>query len=187
MSGHGKVELLFAGRRGRMTRISRITATALTLALVAFLLGGCGGDETASQTPQTVTKSAAKSAGTSTGTSQDLVGQVITPGNLTPDNFKNSLSSRRPVVVTFYMNGPSDDQQVRSAVLTLESKYRGQADFYDYLYSDGQSFGDLAMILKVSTTPAVITINKQSQVQRAWNGYVDGKSIEQGIVEAISN
>ncbi len=169
-----------------MIKLSRIAATVLTLTLVAFLLSACGGDEAAAPSAQTVTAKTAKAAA-STGKSEDLIGQVITPGNLTPDNFKNSLSSRRPIVVTFYMNGPYDDSQVRSSVQSLESKYRGQADFYDYVYSDGQSFGDLAMILKVSTTPAVITINKQSKVQRAWSGYVDSKSIEQGIVEAISN
>ncbi|MHB8857967.1 MAG: thioredoxin domain-containing protein [Thermoleophilia bacterium] len=169
-----------------MIKLSRIAATALTLVLVVFLLSACGGDETAAPTAQTVTKTA-KSASSTTGKSEDLVGQVVTPGNLTPDKFKASLSSRRPIVVLFYMNGPSDDTQVRSSVQSLENKYRSQADFYDYVYSDGQTFGDLAMILKVSTTPAVITINKQSQVQRAWSGYVDAKSIEQGIVEAISN
>ncbi|MCL4474425.1 MAG: hypothetical protein M1539_06575 [Actinobacteria bacterium] len=169
-----------------MIKLSRIAATALILALVAFLLSACGGDEAAAPTAQTVTKTA-KSASSATGKSEDLVGQVVTPGNLTPDKFKASLSSRRPIVVLFYMNGPSDDTQVRSSVQSLESKYRSQADFYEYVYSDGQTFGDLAMILKVSTTPAVITINKQSKVQRAWSGYVDAKSIEQGIVEAISN
>ena len=170
-----------------MIKLSRIAATALMLALVAFLLSACGGDETAAPSGQTVTKSAAKPASSANGKSEDLIGQVVTPGNLTPDKFRASLASRRPIVVLFYMNGPSDDTQVRSSVQSLESKYRSQVDFYDYVYSDGQTFGDLAMILKVSTTPAVITINKQSQVQRAWSGYVDAKSIEQGIVEAISN
>jgi len=151
---------------------------------VVFLLAGCG-EDTASQAPvQTVTSKASKSAGTSTAKAENLVGQVVTPGELTPADFKNALANRQPIVVTFYMNGPSDDSQVHSSITTLESKYRGRVTFFDYLYSDGQKFGDLAIILQVSTTPSVVVINCQSQVQRAWSGYADAKSLEQGIVEA---
>jgi hypothetical protein len=37
----------------------------------------------------------------------------------------------------------------------------------------------------VNSTPTVVTINKQAKVQRAWTGYVDADSLEQGIVEAM--
>ncbi len=146
-------------------------------------MAGCG-EDTTTPAAQTVTSKTSRAAGTSTGKAEDLIGQVVTPTDLSPKDFKSSIESRRPVVVTFYMSGPYDDSQVRSSVSSLESKYRGQADFYNYLYTDSQKYGDLTVLLKVSTTPTVVVINKQSQVQRAWSGYADAKSIEQGIVEA---
>jgi len=188
MGGHGKVELCFGGRRGRMTGLLRIVATAQALALVLFLFAGCGGSDTPATTPARTSKTAKDAAGTSTSKAEDMIGQVVVPGELSPRDFKESIESRRPIVVTFYMSGSpdglADDNQVRSSILTLKSKFRGQVDFYDYLYTDTQRYGDLTLILHVTTTPTVIVINQQAQVQRAWSGYVDIKSIEQGINEA---
>ncbi|MDO8735970.1 MAG: hypothetical protein Q7K29_02660 [Thermoleophilia bacterium] len=167
-----------------MTGLLRIVTTAQALVLVVFLFAGCGGSDTPATTPVRTTKST-KASATSTGMAEDMIGQVVVPGELTPKDFKDSIESRRPIVVTFYISGPADDNQVRSSVLSLESKLRGQVDFYDYLYTDAQRYGDLTMILHVTTTPTVVVINQQAQVQRAWSGYVDIKSIEQGINEAI--
>lgn len=168
-----------------MTGLLRVVTTAQALVLVVFLFAGCGGSETPATTPARTSKTDKAAAGTSTSKAEDMVGQVVVPGELTPKDFKESIESRRPIVVTFYISGPPDDNQVRSSILSLESKFRGQVDFYDYLYTDAQRYGDLTLILHVSTTPTVIVINEQAQVQRAWSGYVDIKSIEQGINEAI--
>ncbi|MHB9111447.1 MAG: thioredoxin domain-containing protein [Thermoleophilia bacterium] len=166
-----------------MTGLLRIVATAQGLALVVFLFAGCGGSDTAATTAARTSRTAQNAAGTGTSKADDMVGQVVVPGDLTPMDFKDSIESRRPIVVTFYMSGPADDNQVRSSITSLESKFRGQIDFYDYLYSDAQRYGDLTLILHVTTTPTVIIINEQAKVHRAWSGYVDIKSIEQGINE----
>jgi len=169
-----------------MSKLRNLSATALLLALVVFLLAGCGGSEPApTSTKKTTTKAAAAAGGASTNKAENLIGSVIAPTDLTPNDFKRSLESRRPIVVTFYMTGPYDDYQVRSFVTTLENKYRGSVDFYNYLYTDGQRYGDLGALLMVNSTPTVVTINKQAKVQRAWTGYVDSLSLEQGIVEAM--
>lgn len=171
-----------------MTKILKLTATVLILALVAFIFTGCGDSGAPATTPTKTSKTSKPASGSaSTGKPEDLIGQVITPGELSPKDFKSSIESRRPIVVTFYISGPYDDNQVRSSVMSLQSKFRGQVDFYDYLYTDGEKFGDLSIILKVSTTPTVVIINKQAQVQRAWSGFVDSKSIEQGICEATGS
>lgn len=168
-----------------MTGLLRIVTTAQALVLVVFLFAGCGGSDTPATTPARTSKTAKAAAGTSTSMAEDMIGQVVVPGELTPKDFKESIESRRPIVVTFYISGPADDNQVRSSILSLESKFRGQVDFYDYLYTDAQRYGDLTLILHVTTTPTVVVINEQAQVQRAWSGYADIKSIEQGINEAI--
>lgn len=168
-----------------MTGLLRIVTTAQALVLVVFLFAGCGGSDTPATTPARTSKTAKAAAGTSTSKAEDMIGQVVVPGELTPKDFKESIESRRPIVVTFYISGPADDNQVRSSILSLESKFRGQVDFYDYLYTDAQRYGDLTLILHVTTTPTVVVINEQAQVQRAWSGYVDIKSIEQGINEAL--
>jgi hypothetical protein len=155
---------------------------------VVFIFTGCGDSEAPATTPTRTSKtSKSGSASASTGQPEDLIGQVVTPGELSPKDFIRSIESRRPIVVIFYISGPYDDNQVRSSVLSLQNKFRGQVDFYDYLYTDGQKFGDLSIILKVSTTPTVVIINKEAKVQRAWSGFVDSKSIEQGICEATGS
>ncbi len=178
-----------------MIRLFKTSAAVLAIALVAVLFAaGCGGGDTTS-TPATPATTAGASgaagatnaAASSTQTPESLIGQVITPTDRSPKEFQTAISNRRPVVVTFYMTGPADDSQVRTAVTALESRYKGQVDFFDYQYTDGSRYGDLTRLLKVNTTPAVIVINKQGKVQEAWSGYVDQKSIEQGIVEAIGS
>lgn len=172
-----------------MTRLLNVTATALIIALAAFLFAGCGEEAptTKASTKTSTSKSKGGAAGGSSTTKvENLIGQVITPTDQSPKDFSDSVKKRRPVVVLFYMTGPSayDDSQVRSTISTLESRYRGQVDFYTYLYSDGARYMDLAMLLNVNTTPSLIIINKQATVQRAWTGYADNLSIEQGVLEA---
>lgn len=167
-----------------MTGLRKLLVTVLGLALVAFLLAGCGEE----QPPPAKTSTKAKTTKTGAAASQDrpeaLVDQVIVPTEQSPGDFRRSLENRRAVVVTFYMTGPADDSKVRSAIMSLEGRYKGQADFYNYLYTDGAKYGDLNTLLKVNATPAVVIINRQAKVQRAWTGYADEDSLEQGIVEA---
>ena len=166
-----------------MTKLLRISATVLVLALVAFLFSACGGEEQSASVTTPLTTATKAKAASSSDKPESLIDQVIVPTDLSPKDFRNSLANRRPVVVLFYMIGPPDDVQVRSAISTLESRYKGQVDFYDYLFTDGDRYGDLTKLLKVNTTPSIIMINKQAKVQRVWAGYVDSKSLEQGIFE----
>lgn len=170
-----------------MSKLRNLSATVLLIVLVVFLMAGCGGGEATPTKASTKasTKGAVPAGGASTNKAENQIGTVISPSDLTPNDFKRSLESRHPIVVTFYMTGPYDDYQVRSFITTLETKYRGQVDFYDYLYTDAQRYGDLASLLMVNSPPTVVTINKQAKVQRAWTGYVDADSLEQGIVEAM--
>lgn len=164
-------------------------AAALVIALGVFLMAGCGGEEeqpsTQIATATSTTRTAAKAPAGSTNKAENLTGQTVVPTDLTPQDVKKSLQSRRAVVVNFYMTSPYDDSQVRSYITSLQSKYQGQVDFYTFLYTDGQRFGDLMDVLMVNATPTVVVINRQGKVQRAWTGYVDAKSIEQGIVESL--
>lgn len=179
-----------------MTRSLKLITAALVMAFVVFLLSGCGGGE--DETTKPVTKAAASDSAAASRASSEakasladeaqpemLIDEVIVPTENSPADFNESIESRQPIAVTFYQLGPSDDADVRTAMTNLESKYKGQMDFYTYLYSDGERYKDLANLLLVNTTPTVVIINDQSRVQRAWTGYADEKSLEQGIVEAI--
>ncbi|MHB1389805.1 MAG: hypothetical protein ACYCXF_01015 [Thermoleophilia bacterium] len=169
-----------------MIRLLKSMATVLVLVLVVFLFAGCGGDSTPTTTTAvTARKASTTAAAGNSNMAEKLIGQVVVGTDQTPQDFTRSLESRRPIVVTFYMTGPYDDSQVRSSISSLQSRYRGQVDFYDYLITDGSRYGDLASLLMVNEPPTVVCINKQAQVVRAWTGYVDTKSLEQGIVEAI--
>lgn len=168
-----------------MTRLLKVTATALIIALAAFLLTSCGEETpTTKASTKASTSKASAAGGSSTTMAENLIGQIITPTEQSPKDFTDSIKKRRPIVVLFYMSGPYDDSQVRSTISTLESRYKGQVDFYTYLYNESGRYMDLAMLLDVNTTPSVIIINKQATVQRAWTGFADNQSIEQGIVEA---
>lgn len=167
-----------------MTRLLKLSATALFTVLLVFLLSGCGGEEEPTQVVRTTTRSAARATGgASTGKAENLIGQTVTPTDLTPNDVKRALTSKRPVVILFYMSGPSDDNQVRSYVTSMESRFKGQVDFFTFLSSDAAKYGDLANLLQLNSTPTVVCINKQGQVVRAWTGYVDSDSLEQGVVE----
>ena len=170
-----------------MHKRQNLIAAALILALVAFLLVGCGGGD---QTPTKATTKATTKASSASSGSKDrpeaLIGQSVTTTDQTPGDFRKSLDQHKAVVVIFYMTGPYDDYQVRSAVSSVESKYRSQIDFYSYLYTDGQKFGDLASLLKVNSTPAVIIFNRSGKIQQAWTGYADEKIIEQAAIEAMA-
>ncbi len=176
-----------------MNRILKLIATALVFTVVVFLLAvsaGCGGgDEEAAKTD---TKAAAEkkdakkqSSPSDVDRPEMLIDQVIVPTENTPEDFSESIEKRRPIAVTFYQLGPNDDARVRTAMTNLESRYKGQMDFYTYLYSDGERYKDLAELLLVNTTPTVVVINSESRVQRAWTGFADADSLEQGVVEAL--
>ncbi len=171
-----------------MKKIPTTLAAALIPVFVAFLISGCGGAAAGASNPPTAASHAAGASAKASPTDkpENLIGQAVSPTNQSPSDFQNSVKERRPVVVTFYMTGAADDNYVRTAITDLESQYTGQVDFEDYLFSDASSFGDLTSLLKVNTTPSVIMINKQAKVQRAWTGYVDKKSLQQGITEIIS-
>ena len=167
-----------------MSKHPILIAAALSVALLAFLFAGCGGEEPAQTPARTDTaRTTGRTPATKTSKAENLIGQVVVATDQTPNDVRRSLESRRPIVVTFYMTGPYDDNQVRSFVSSLSSRYKGQVDFYDYVSTDSR-FGDLADLLMVNATPTVVCINRQAKVVKAWTGYVDSDSIEQGIVEA---
>lgn len=171
-----------------MTRLLKASAIVLVIVLAVFLFSGCGGEETPAVTKASTSKSSKStpsSGAAGSNRAENQVGQVIVGTEQTPPDFTRSLESRRPIVITFYMTGPYDDSQVRSFISTLESHYRGEVDFYDYLITDGQRYGDLSTLLMVNESPTVVCINRQAQIVRAWTGYVDAKTLEQGIVEAL--
>lgn len=171
-----------------MSIVRKLLVTAFLPALVVFLLSGCGEEKAAAPAKTSTKASTSKSSTAAAGKDrpESLIDQIVVPTEQSPQDFKKSLENRRAVVVTFYLSGPSDDSQVRSSINKLESRFKGQADFYTFLYTDGQKYGDLNIVLRVNTTPTVVIINKQAKVQRAWTGYADEESIEQGIVEATS-
>lgn len=174
-----------------MNKLFRLCATVLVLALVAFLVVGCGGDDEEDSAPP---PKSSNNAGSSTdvavseptGMSEDLIGQAIVPTKNSPEDFTEAIEDNRTIVVTFYMPSPTDDNLVRSSIMTLQGRYRGQVEFFSYLYTDGQSYKDLVQLLQVNTTPTVVVINRDGVVQRAWTGYADEESLEQGIVEALA-
>ncbi len=168
-----------------MSRFLRISATMLLLAVVAVVFSACGGsDQQSAAAPGSLATSTSKAA-ISTNKPESLIGNMISPTNQSPKDFSSSLASNRPVVVLFYMTGTTDDNQVRASILSLQNRYKGDVDFYVYLYTDAEGYGDLATLLKVDSPPSVIMINKQRQVQRAWSGFVDEKSLEQGVSEIM--
>lgn len=188
MDRHGKVELYYA-ERDSMNRSHKLLAAVLMIALAVFLFAGCGGGgEDTAPPPKAEKKSSNKQVVLEpSDMPENLVGQAIVPTKDSPEDFVRAIDEKRPIVVTFYMPAPTDDSDVRSSVMSLEGRYRGQVDFFNYLYSDAQGYKDLVTLLNVNSTPTVVIINRQGAVQRAWTGYVDEPSIEQGIVEALSS
>lgn len=172
-----------------MNKPFKLIAAVLIMALAAFLFVGCGGGGEEDNAPPKKSKTnadASAAAATPTDMPEALIGQAIVPTKDSPEDFTKAIDDQMPIVVTFYMPAPYDDSQVRSSIMTLQGRYRGQVEFFDYLYSDAQSYKDLVTLLKVNSTPTVVIINRQGVVQRAWTGFVDADSIEQGISETLA-
>ncbi|MBE0428337.1 MAG: hypothetical protein IBX61_00490 [Thermoleophilia bacterium] len=168
-----------------MRTFIKLTAATLAMMLVVFLFAGCGEEEAAEVGTGTVPSRTRMPAG-EVGQVEELIGKKVTPTEQTPADIRQSLESNRPVVILFYMASPYADTQVRSYFGSVENRYDGQVDFYTFLAADTQSYGDLADLLSVNATPTVVCINSDGQVVRAWTGYVDENSIEQGVVEATA-
>ncbi|MHB0914302.1 MAG: hypothetical protein ACYC5A_00020 [Thermoleophilia bacterium] len=172
-----------------MNRTHKLLAAVLIMALAVFLFAGCGGDEEETAPPPKAEKKSSNKEVTLEASEmpESLVGQAVVPTKDSPEDFVQAIDDKQPIVVTFYMPAPFDDSEVRSSVMTLEGRYRGQVEFFSYLYSDAQSYKDLVTLLSVDSTPTVVIINRQGTIQRAWTGFVDEPSIEQGIVEALAS
>jgi hypothetical protein len=176
-----------------MTRILKPAAALMVIMLAVFFIASCGGSDKSEAPVKKASTSKESSSKSSSGGGgggdeakpEQMEGQVIVSNQNLPDDFNESLESRRPIAVTFYMLGPDDDARVRTAMTRMESKYKGQMDFYTYLYSDGERYKGLASLLLVNTTPTVIMINEESRVTVGWTGYADEQSLEQMVVNNL--
>lgn len=170
-----------------MNRSYKLIAAVLVMVLTVFLFVGCGGSDDENNAPPKKSSTSSKTTSSlpPVDLPENLIGQLVKPTSNSPSDFSTAIADHQPIVVTFYMPAPDDDSKVRSSIMNLQGQYNGQVEFFSYLYSDSQSYQDLSALLMVNATPTVVVINRQGVVQRAWTGYVDEKSIEQGIVEAL--
>lgn len=162
--------------------IGRLAPKLLVVMLLVSALAvmGCGGGEEETATTVSTVAPADQENSADSAEEQSIEGQEVVPGEDTPEEIKSALERNRPLVVMFYVVGGTDDGLVQDAVDNLEVKFPDIA-FARYDYRNPEEYGDLASLLKVDYTPAVVLVDATGHVHEAFSGYVDEGSLNQGL------
>ena len=115
------------------------------------------------------------------------VGARVQTDAQTPAAVTAALRNQEILVVAFVMRGQADDDAVASAVAGLASPSQSIAGvrYLVYNVAQGDKYGDLATILGVTGTPAVVVIGSDGKIANMWNGYVNAAVIRAALSSAI--
>lgn len=181
------------GLRERINGLSRRqqiigAVVALLVVVVGWQLrgsGGSGGGGSASTSASTLGTPSAVGIHIASATP---AGARVQTDAQTPKAVTDALRNQEIVVVAFVMRGQADDDAVAAAVAGLASPTQSIAGVRYLVYNvgAGDTYGDLATILGVTGTPAVVIIGSDGKIANLWNGYVDSSVIQAAISTAIT-
>jgi hypothetical protein len=114
--------------------------------------------------------------------------RVITDA-ATPAAFTAALNNQQVVVVGFVTPGVADDAAEAQALAGLTSKQQAVpgVSYLTYNVTNGPSYGDLATLLGVTDTPAVVIVGSNGRIANSWTGFIDAAVISAAINTAITN
>lgn len=180
------------GLRERINGLSRRqqiigAVVALLVVVVGWQLLGSGGGGGGSSATSASTLGTPAPLGIHIASATPVGARVQTDAQ-TPRAVTDALRNQEIVVVAFVMRGQADDDAVASAVAGLASPSQSIAGvkYLVYNVAAGDTYGDLATILGVTGTPAVVIIGSDGKIANLWNGYVDASVIQAAISTAIS-
>lgn len=115
-------------------------------------------------------------------------GARVSTDTLTPAAVSDALRNQEIVVVGFVIHGQADDDAVAAAIAGLASPQQAIAGVRYLVYdvTKGNTFGDLATILGVTSTPSVVIIGSDGRIANTWTGYVDQGVISAALATAIA-
>jgi len=114
--------------------------------------------------------------------------RVVTDAQ-TPAAVTAALRNQEIVVVGFVMRGQADDDAVAAAIAGLAAPSQAIAGVRYLVYdvTSGDTYGDLATLLGVTSTPSVVIIGADGRIANTWTGYVDQSVIAAALSQAISS
>lgn len=178
---YGKAEH-FGGGTLNKKRLAIFFAVIISAAL--FITGCSGGTATDTESNQQENQQQEEQAATSTA---PLAQPINLPKSFkvdetTPKFFKEALNQKQPIVVFFYSEGDSLSDAVRENIKAISEKPEYQNVIFLALNIDKPEhvFG-LISPLGVTYTPFVALIDKEGVIVKEFDGYVDGKTLEQAI------
>ncbi len=115
-------------------------------------------------------------------------GQRVVTDAQTPAAVTGALRNQEIVVVGFVERGQADDDAVAAAIAGLASPQQAIAGVRYLVYdvNTGDSYGDLATLLGVTSTPSVVIIGSDGEIANTWTGYVDASVISAALSAAIA-
>jgi hypothetical protein len=178
-----------SGVRDRLARLPRRqlilgAVIALLVLVVAFRFIGSGATGGGASAPILGTPVATP---THVATATPPGARVSTDA-LTPKAVTDALRNQEIVVVGFVIRGQADDDGVAAAIAGLAAPQQSIAGVRYLVYdvTKGDTYGDLATILGVTSTPSVVIIGSDGRIANTWTGYVDQGVISAALAQAIA-
>ena len=109
----------------------------------------------------------------------------LKPTAETPKFIAEPLKEKRGVILLVYVKGATDDEEMLSSFNNVKSQYASQAAFFDFEARDVSELGDVMVQLMLDQPPALAVISGDGNVYQAYTGWIDQKTMEQVVANAL--
>jgi len=88
-------------------------------------------------------------------------------------------------VLLVYCRGAVADRQMVTFFKQVRSEYVGESSFYSFEARDVGALGDVLAQLHAYNPPMLAVIDSQGKVQSLYTGWIDEKTLEQRVADAV--
>jgi hypothetical protein len=111
---------------------------------------------------------------------------TVTVDATTPKFVAEPLENQRGVILLVYVKGAAADDEMLANFNKLKSQYAAQASFFNFEARQVPELGNMLAQLKANTPPLLAVIQGDGKVSQLYTGWVDVKTMEQVISDAVS-
>ncbi len=132
--------------------------------------------------------------GTTGGTEYNAVGSFglegyptlkVTPTADTPGFIKRPLHEKRGVCLLVYLQGAADDEAMLASFREVKQLYAADMSFFSFESHDVRKTGDVLSQLHATAPPLFVIIAPDGTVDQLYTGWVDEKTMEQRVADAV--
>jgi hypothetical protein len=166
------------GVKGLTNDVAKAKAASKTSdAANAKIQSATGGKDATATSPSTKSSSSSSTGKAATGAAADTAGL--------PPRVQKALAQKKILVLFFYNPKSADDRAVRKAVKKVD-RWEGQVVVQAADVNAVSRYAKVAHGADVEQTPTVVVVDRNAKAERLV-GYVDTRSIDQAVVDAIRN